>query len=1363
MDLTFPIQTGDDAATEADLYSNNEGGDHGFYPVGRNHFWHGGVHLNYADKPLLAVADGEVIAYRMNDALQEYKGPDPTGNGTPPADGEAKKYYFSNGFVLVRHKLLTPMATEIQFYALYMHLKPMTAEETEKEWDIAQPPFIFQKTHYMVATDADGGGMPIIDNGGETSLGVIPFGSQFTVHPNDDKCKNERYRKIRHFKTKLKGYVLIDAAKQTKIMTSLKSTKGRILEVDDAKIYNESRVDTARVIPKKGFFTLEEAPAGHFSKKFRYEQLVYPKAGPVRQGFITAADLAHGKTVKAQFRRADAPIPMLEMDGSNAGAQIRNDGDFAVTVEIFPPTHWTQKPENKPLKYKQVEYYENALIGYAIIEPVTAAALKKTGAAEHIDLVDESGALLGDIPANKDYLAPAVRPPAAAAIATIKYEKIEYPDPTNATPTEGYAFLRMGYDVTHLDRTTADTGKLYLWGENGMSAYWSNPVLAEGAARGKVSSLDDYEVFELMDDTAVPAGHWSTSTGWRLVTYEAEARQGQAALSIDGYCFVDTQVAVADGAAPTPTKDQKYKLLQKTEVDSLIKAKNFFDPPDNATIHYRPGHGTRNLLAIEKKTHINTRPWNGQFNGANVREKAAADSKVLLVLEQGRTVKFKDEVKFKSVARGSGYVYAPDSKGYYELSDAGFAYASDSDVTKRAELPKPIEFNKVVALATPIPIKRGDIVGFGGTYLTATNLAHFEIFTPDRDFTNNANHDHWGTMMARFDPAATANAKEALPVAADALLKLPPGTSVRVNSRDSSEMLKKKGPAFCNVSVLGVEGWLKESDLKPLSDPPPDPVPDDRELAAALDKLFADTKKVKKKDKDGHDIEVSEVEDKGNSHAIPGKAGQSVHILEHVDDVYRVKYAQNEGKSGWIGEDKLDAATKDELDSTILATWYTATAELTLQPNDPARNFKFAPPKEKAAAEALQKKLAALPKVKVDGKDLVEVPLDKSEDVFDKDGSKWVGINVGGAEQAWLKDSDVQRLSKEYDWLPWRYVQEVAQPDKPDTRDIDESKFSQDGFCDIDYLLEQLDVKEPDKDGKPTPRWVKEKDMKTKLAAAADLRNSLHTLACVHPTEWDFETDTSINKWERLKVAPFNMKDTHAADYDSTIAHIKEMQWWDSVTKLPDAKQVWNFHPVGFIANLKRMPYITKAKLLESYGASAEADITNFIEAINDAMQRYQINTPLRQAHFLAQVGLESGFFHFTQELGADEVGRNYEGRRDLGNVLPGDGRKFIGRGLIQITGRSRYTAYEKIIGEDITSSQSDAEKVSEPRLAADSAGWFWVTCGNNDKPKDLNTLADGGRSPDVVKKITEAINGGVNHLGRRMNLFLRIIRVLHG
>jgi predicted chitinase len=1373
MDLTFPINLGDDTATETGLYQNNEAGDHGFFPVGRNHFWHGGVHFTFADNPVLAVADGEVIAYRINNALKEYKGVNPKEDEPPPT-GEAPKYFFSNGFVLIRHKFVTPMGTEIPFYSLYMHLKPMTEDETKEESDTTQPPFIFKVTHWMVATDADGGGMPIVDAGVEQSLGVIPYGSHFTVHPNDDMCNKHRYRKIKYYRNKLKGYVLIDAGKATSILTGLSRTRARILEVDDAKIFNETRKDTGRVIPKKGFFTIHDAPDGHFSKKMRYQQMVHFKAGALRQGFVTTADLAHSKVIAGKYRKADAEIPLLDLDGTNTGGSVRAERYFMVTEDKFPATHWTQTPANKPLKYQQVESYENALIGFGMVDATTKAAVKKTAAAEQIDLVEESAASAGFIGPNQEYLVTAQRPTAGTTIATIKYEKIEYPDPKDAGPLEGYAFLREGYDITHLDKTSADSGKLYLWGENAMTVLWDNEILAEGD-RNSVGQLDGwdekagsalYSIFEMVDDALIPAGHWSRTTGWRPATYKAEAKQGQAEQVISGYCFVDAHVAVADGAAVTPAADQVYKLLQKGEVDAL--GKKLVQPPKNASIHYRVGmHSSRNLLDFEKHVHGLTRPWDGKYNGTNIRKSASATAQVLTVLQQGTVVKFKDEVKFKSQAAGSGYVLAPTKVGYYELSDGGFAYANTSDTVKRAELPKPIQFNTVVPLlTTPIPIKRGDIVGYGGTYLDATGLTHMEIFTGDRAFTTNPNRDRWGTMAVRFDPTAIGHTKEAIPIEADKILKLPVNSSLRVLSRDRSEKAKGKGPVYCSVRVLGADGWLKKSDLQPLADPPPDPIPTERKLAGALDKLFDHTKEVKKKDAEGHDIVVTEVNDATGSHPIPGKAGQTVTVLAQVDDVYHVKYEnENEGKIGWISEDELNAKTSDKLDSAIMTNWYIATSELSLSPVDPARNFKFSVPTPKAKADALQNKLKALPTVEREGKAWIEKPLSESEDVFDKDGNKWVGITLGPGEQVWLADSAVTRLSREYDWLDWKYVQEKNQENKPDPNNIDESLFTDDGFCDIDFLLTQLDVVDRDAHNNPLPQYVKERDIKTKLATVEELRKKLRSLACVHPTEWDYETDTAINKWDRLHYAPFNMRDDNAAgfhnaaDYDKTIDHIKEMQWWDTVTTLPTAKAIWNFHPIGFIANLKRMPFITRAKLIDAYGESAAGDIDDFIEHINDTMQRYDINTPLRQAHFLAQVAAESSFFHLTEEGNPG----NYEGRKDLGNILPGDGKLFIGRGLIQITGRDRYTAYERFTGEDVTSSEDNAKKVKEPKLAADSAGWFWTMAPKNLAPHDLNVVADGGTSATTVRALTTRINGGVNHLGRRVMLFNRIIRALHG
>ena len=133
---------------------------------------------------------------------------------------------------------------------------------------------------------------------------------------------------------------------------------------------------------------------------------------------------------------------------------------------------------------------------------------------------------------------------------------------------------------------------------------------------------------------------------------------------------------------------------------------------------------------------------------------------------------------------------------------------------------------------------------------------------------------------------------------------------------------------------------------------------------------------------------------------------------------------------------------------------------------------------------------------------------------------------------------------------------------------------------------------------------------------------------------------------------------------------------------------------------------------------------------------KYQINTPLRLSHWLAQLLHESGSLKYTEELAS---GAAYEGRKSLGNTQPGDGRRYKGRALPQITGRYNYTRYGKFIGEDFL---NHPERLATLPYACDSAGWFWV----HGTPQDLNKLAD----KDNVVLVTKLINGGQNGLTDR-------------
>ena len=151
-----------------------------------------------------------------------------------------------------------------------------------------------------------------------------------------------------------------------------------------------------------------------------------------------------------------------------------------------------------------------------------------------------------------------------------------------------------------------------------------------------------------------------------------------------------------------------------------------------------------------------------------------------------------------------------------------------------------------------------------------------------------------------------------------------------------------------------------------------------------------------------------------------------------------------------------------------------------------------------------------------------------------------------------------------------------------------------------------------------------------------------------------------------------------------------------------------------------------------------------FLAPLNAAMLEFGITTPARQASFLSQVGHESGSLAYVRELAS---GAAYEGRRDLGNTWPGDGVRYKGRGLIQITGRANYAACGVALGLDLLTQPALLEQTVN---ACRSAGWFWQANG-------LNALADAG---DQVK-VSRRVNGGTNGLAERLALFAVAKRVL--
>ncbi len=174
---------------------------------------------------------------------------------------------------------------------------------------------------------------------------------------------------------------------------------------------------------------------------------------------------------------------------------------------------------------------------------------------------------------------------------------------------------------------------------------------------------------------------------------------------------------------------------------------------------------------------------------------------------------------------------------------------------------------------------------------------------------------------------------------------------------------------------------------------------------------------------------------------------------------------------------------------------------------------------------------------------------------------------------------------------------------------------------------------------------------------------------------------------------------------------------------------------------------ITSQQLLQILpNAGRQAGV--FVPVLNTAMSKYGIVNRLRIAAFIAQVGHESGQLRYVREIwGPTAQQSGYEGRADLGNTVPGDGAKYRGRGLIQITGRANYVACGEALGLDLVSQPTLLE---QPQYATMSAAWFWSTRG-------LNTLADEGE----FVRITRRINGGVNGQADRQFLYDKALKVL--
>mgnify|MGYP003403044135 FL=1 len=177
---------------------------------------------------------------------------------------------------------------------------------------------------------------------------------------------------------------------------------------------------------------------------------------------------------------------------------------------------------------------------------------------------------------------------------------------------------------------------------------------------------------------------------------------------------------------------------------------------------------------------------------------------------------------------------------------------------------------------------------------------------------------------------------------------------------------------------------------------------------------------------------------------------------------------------------------------------------------------------------------------------------------------------------------------------------------------------------------------------------------------------------------------------------------------------------------------------------------ITSQGLSRAFGIKVQV-AQSWLPYLREAYKLAEIDTPQREACFLAQIGHESGCFRFVREIwGPTKQQLRYEGTSlavKLGNTQEGDGKRYMGRGLIQITGRANYrmvtVKFKKIFGSDSPDFETDPVQLESKFWAMQSAALFW-------KEKKLNHFAD----KNDFAELTRRINGGYNGLAHRQALY---------